>query len=327
MEVWKKLYELSNQFIYLRPWEDFWSSDFIRIQFSPDEFYYCTIMGKQGTCIGISIYTGDDGYADLCSLSQEYKDEALVRYVMYEQNCFTWYVGNREDVPQKQKEIIKDLGLKYRDHNAWPYFLSFEKQYYPCSIDEKEAKVLVKVLERILDIYWAYRSDQIDVDFDNGEMILAKEVKGKWEYVAEACPEMIDKFVPVVLCDEKLLNDLKKSKHTKNGLIIDLAYLNTVINDKGLKKPANALMFIVVDKKSQMIIHGNILSPKHDEISEVINFLITYILHDGIPETVYIRNPMVFAAVVDICERCNIELRLTSLPMVDSILEEMSTMM
>lgn len=327
MEVWKKLYELSDQLMYLRPWEDFWSSDFIRVQFLPDEFYYCTIMGKEGTCIGISVYNGDDGYADLCSISQDYEDQALIQYIMYEQNCLTWYVGDSQEVPREQKKIIKDLGLKYRGRNAWPYFLSFEKQYYPWPINEEEAKVLAKVLEKILDISKAYREEGIAVDYDNGEMIFAKEVKGKWEYVAEVRPEMIDKFEPVELCDEDIFNELEKSKLTKKGLIIDLAYLNTYIEDKKFKKPINALMFIVVDEKSQMIIHGNLLSPEDDEIGEVINFFVNYILHDGLPEAVYIRNPMVYAAIVDICERYGIELVMTNLPMIDSILDDMKTRM
>ena len=62
-------------------------------------------MGKLGDCIGVSIYEGEEGYADLCSIAHEYPDQAITQYMMFEQNCLTFYMGDREEVPKGQKEI------------------------------------------------------------------------------------------------------------------------------------------------------------------------------------------------------------------------------
>lgn len=34
--------------------------------------------------------------------------------MMYDQNCLTLSMGDRDEVPFQQKQIIKELGLKYR---------------------------------------------------------------------------------------------------------------------------------------------------------------------------------------------------------------------
>ncbi|WRK52708.1 hypothetical protein SD457_20965 [Coprobacillaceae bacterium CR2/5/TPMF4] len=62
-------------------------------------YYY----GKLRECIGLSIYQGDAGLADLISISREYDDIDLSTYMMFDQNCITLYMGNRDEVPKHQK--------------------------------------------------------------------------------------------------------------------------------------------------------------------------------------------------------------------------------
>ena len=50
-----------------------------------DEIYYCSIMGRMGDCVGITIYKGNHGYAELCSLSEDIQDPIILQYLMFEQ--------------------------------------------------------------------------------------------------------------------------------------------------------------------------------------------------------------------------------------------------
>lgn len=78
---------------------------------------------------------------------------------------------------------------------------------------------------------------------------------------------------------------------------MDFVYLNTPIDDKNYDRPVNPLLFIVLDETSQMIIYNHMLSPEEDEIEVVLFFLCSYILEDGIPQTIFIRNPSIWCAI------------------------------
>lgn len=47
-------------------------------------------MGKSGTCTGISVYRGMEGYSDFCQIcNDDYNVPAT--FVMSDQNCITCY--------------------------------------------------------------------------------------------------------------------------------------------------------------------------------------------------------------------------------------------
>lgn len=95
------------------------------------------------------------------------------------------------------------------------------------------------------------------------------------------------------------------------------------ITENDFDRPINPLMFIVLDEETQMIMATHFLSPDDDEIGLVLSFLIEYILKEGKPDCLFIRNPAVWAAIVDVCKECDIELITTPLQMIDYIISDM----
>lgn len=324
LDTWQELYAITKQWVELKPWENIFSDDFIRIDFD-DEPIYCTIMGKAGNCIGLSIYQGESGLEDLDSISSEPFDDTTMQYLMYDQTCTTFYMGNREDIPKQQKKIIKDLGLKYRGRGNWPYFISYKKRFSPYHIDDNQAELLIKVFKKLIETITIYNNKEIDVDFEDNEMIWVRKQDNNWQYEAMCIPE-VNKFTPVELTNQQLLTDLKAAPKNNNNIIMDLVYMNTKIKDDRYDRPVNTLLFMVLDETSQMITYFDILEPEDDEISKTIDFMINYILQAGCPEKIFIRNPAVWSACLDICERCKIELHVTALPMIDYIIAQMLEM-
>lgn len=320
LDIWQELYAITKQWVELKPWEDIFSNNFIRIDFD-DQPVYCIIMGKLGDCIGLSVYQGEEGLADLNSISSEPVDDTIMKYLMYDQTCITFYMSDREAVPKQQKKIIKDLGLKYRGRGNWPYFISYKKRFTPYHIDDNQAELLIKVFKKLIETMALYTNNEIDVDFEDNEMIWVHKQDNMWQYEAMCIPE-VNKFTPVEITDQQIFEQLTMQEKNNDNIIIDLVYLHTSIVDDDYDRPVNALLFMVLDETSQMIIHSNILEPDDDEISETINFLINYILQAGIPEKVFIRNPAVWAACLDICERCKIEIQITPLSMIDYIIDQ-----
>lgn len=327
LNVWKSLYETAKAWKSQQPWFYLRSNDWIQIDFPDEETIYCSIMGNLGTCTGLSIYQGDQGLADLMSISIDCTDTNVIQYLMYEQKCITFYLGNRDEVPKAQKKIIKQLGMRFRGNGNWPYFISFEKHYAPDSINEQQAILLTKVMSKLLEIVDIYTQSKIDVIFDDDEMIYAHVEDNNWIYETICITEQ-DKFMPVDLDDQELLQQLKQCPQSDINLCLDLFYLNTYYFDENSKRPINPLMFIVVDEESEMIIYQKLLTVDDDEISIVLSFIVEFILQYDRPQQIIIRNPTIWAAINNLCEECRIKLDIVSpLPLIDEIIDEFNEFM
>lgn len=324
LNIWQELYAIIQQWNNLQPWKYIDSADWIKIKFENEESIYCTIMGQINNCIGLSIYFGDKGYQDLSSLITEPIDNTVTKYLMFDQTCLTFYMGDREKVPSQQKKIIKELGLKFRGRGNWPYFISYKKRFYPYHIDDNQAQLIIKVMKKLIDIIKAYINKEIDVRFEEDEIISAFQNNNQWTYEPLCLPEQINKFSPVEIEDENILQQISLAPRNHRGLIVDLVYLNISSRDKNYSRPINPLLFIVLDEESQMVIGGHVLDPEDDEIGFVLSFLADYILQEGKPDRIFVRNPAVWSAMIDICEENDIELIVTPLQMIDFMIEDMS---
>ena len=323
LTIWHELHDTTKAWNDLKPWEYFKCNDWIKIDFENEETIYCTIMGYDNKCIGLSIYLGDKGYEDLCSIITKPIDDTVTTYMMYDQTCLTFYMGDREEVPPKQKKLIKDLGFKYRGRGNWPYFLSYKKRFSPYHINDNQAFTIIRVMKKLMEITNLYINNKIDVKFDENEIIHAYQKKDNWSYEPLCLPTPVDKFCAIEIADKSILEQASLAPNNHRRLIIDLVYMKFSITENDFDRPINPLMFIVLDEETQMIMATHFLSPDDDEIGLVLSFLIEYILKEGRPDCLFIRNPAVWAAIVDVCKECDIELITTPLQMIDYIISDM----
>lgn len=75
---------------------------------------FVSIFGKRGDCYGITVYEGDDGLNDFMRLTLTDKMNLSAEFAMFSQNNLACYWGNREELSEKQRKTIKELGYKYR---------------------------------------------------------------------------------------------------------------------------------------------------------------------------------------------------------------------
>ncbi|WP_420885239.1 DUF6930 domain-containing protein [Candidatus Stoquefichus massiliensis] len=85
----------------------------------------------------------------------------------------------------------------------------------------------------------------------------------------------------------------------------------------------NPLVFIVMDLQSQTLLAMNLLKPKEDETHHCIRFLCEYIEVHGRPDALFIGNPIIYSAIVDICKKCDIDLYQTKLNRINNILDDL----
>lgn len=312
IEQWKELYEVATRLKEMKPWEKFWDLDLIGIREGTEEdtaFY--SILGRGGDCYGIAVYEGYEGLNDFMMLTMQEQLNLPVDYVMFSQKNLTCYWGNRDELSDKQRKNIKEMGYKYRGKNQWLYFLSFEPGYYPYNLDRDEVVRMTNHLANLELALQYYYHIPIDVDFENGEMYYFEFGKEKktWNFGSKPLPFTSFEFGNLLITDEELLADLKNEPKCDVVLEADIAILGVSVNDKKYERPANPATCLIADAASGMMLKFELQEPDDDVIVSLAEELIGFIFQFGAPKEVRVSNILVEAGLEQICQTCGIKLR------------------
>lgn len=312
IEQWKTLYEAGTRIKELKPWEKFWDMDLIGIRYgAEEETIFFSILGRGGDCYGIAVYEGYEGLNSFLMLTMQDSMNLASEYAMFNQRNLTCYWGNRDELSDKQRKIIKELGYTYRGKNQWLYFLSFEPGYYPYNMDEEEVlrmSVYLKDLELALR---CYDETDVQVDFESGNMFLFSFGKDKktWNFGEEPLPFTSFQFGNLLITNEDLLSDLKNALKCNAVLEADVSVLGAAVTDKKYARPANPVLSLLGDANTGAIIKFEMLGPEDDAIVMLAEILIGFIFQFGAPKEIRVSNVIVEAGLEQICNVCDIKLR------------------
>jgi len=307
LEEWKALYDIAIKLKDLKPWEKLWDMDLITV-IEPDkkEPCVCSIMGRGGEFYAIAAYDGLNSIKSFFEMTynNEVPGNQLIRY----QNNIMCNYGNRDELTTKELKIIKELGLKFRGKNNWIYFRTFESGYAPYMPNRDEVLEFTKTLKHV---YMAIEdlNNGMHVDFENGKTLMRKfeDENNQWVNSEESViiPDM-DYPVPI-LNDELLINRLKKQKQDNSILELDIAYLNSTINDRGYDKPLIPRLFMLVDSSAGVILSQNMVTPEDDVVDVIFENVINYIIQRGRPKNIVVRDAYMASILIDLCEQTGIE--------------------
>ena len=87
-------------------------------------------------------------------------------YAMFEQNSISMFLGDRNELTEGERKIIREVGHKFRGKNQWIYFESYKKGYVPDKINKEEAILLYKVLKELVIILSDFKEGKIKGNFD-----------------------------------------------------------------------------------------------------------------------------------------------------------------
>ncbi|MDE6973572.1 MAG: hypothetical protein K2P38_10805, partial [Lachnospiraceae bacterium] len=115
LEQWKELYEVATRLKERKPWEKFWDMDLIGIRNgAAEDTVFFSILGRGSECYGITAYRGYDGLNRYLMLVMQERMNLSVDFAMHYQRNLTCYWGNRDELTDKQRKMIKELGYTYR---------------------------------------------------------------------------------------------------------------------------------------------------------------------------------------------------------------------
>ena len=286
--------------------------DLIGIRYgAEEETIFFSILGRGGDCYGIAVYEGYEGLNSFLMLTMQESMNLTPEYAMFNQRNLTCYWGNRDELSDKQRKIIKELGYTYRGKNQWLYFLSFEPGYYPYNMDEEEVLRMSAYLQDLELVLRYYDETDMQVDFESGNMFLFSFGKDKktWDFGEEPLPFTAFQFGNLLITDEDLLSDLKKTPKCNAVLEADVSVLGASVTDKKYDRPANPALSLLGDANTGAIIKFEMLGPEDDAVVMLAEILIDFIFQFGAPKEIRVSNVIVEAGLEQICNVCGTKLR------------------
>lgn len=325
LEEWSKLYQIATKVKEMKPWEYFWDMDLIGIQEGGEEdTIFVSILGRGGDCYGITVYEGYEGLNNFLMLTMRESMNISVEYAMFSQQNLTCYWGDREELSAKQREVIKELGYKYRGKNNWLYFMSYQEGFYPYNFNQVEVQKMTSHLSHLLEAFEYYQKNKVKVDFDKGNMYLYVNKEKEWMGYESNLPFAAYQFSGLKLTDTKIIDELQKVKKINCVLEADIVYLGACVNDKKYERPGNPRLCLVLDAKSGMALNSDMVEPEGDANICLAEAIINFILRYGAPKEIRVSNIIIEAILGHICELPGIKLRrVKSLPILNDFMNGM----
>ncbi len=325
LELWRELYDVALNLKTLQPWNYLWDRELVCIQIpGREETLFCSVMGRAGDCCALAVYEGWSGLRDFSLVARAQEWNLPFEYVMYEQSNITGYFGDRQEVPDQQKQIIRELGLKFRGKNNWLYFVSFKSRYVPYIPDEREVKTLIDAYKGLYMAVRAVMEQKITICWKEGEFLwrIYNEAAEEWNMFAAPMPEGYMNYPELILDDAPLKAELKKIPASRARILLDFFYLNAEVEDGISGRPQNPLVFVAMDETSKMILDLSVLEAHQREVDAAVGFFIRFLKQNGKMRYIKARNPWIFSALTELCEDCGVELIRDPLKPMDIALED-----
>mgnify|MGYP006283848213 FL=1 len=151
LELWKKIYSLCDELFSLKPWNILYEDDVFAVK-SPESRneYFISIMGSNEEVYAMSAYEGADALYQFWNL-HEREDMFPPESIMLIPHMMV-SLDDRENITQKQRSVIKELGLTYRGRQAWPNVERIIPAYLPTIPDDFHLHDLVFILEQSIHV-------------------------------------------------------------------------------------------------------------------------------------------------------------------------------
>lgn len=150
LDTWRELYSYAQQIKDMAPWR--WMTEealFVIVDPKTREKCYCMVMGEVGEHLSVALYLGDAGLHSLIDVQEGLLDPFEL---YFNQKCLSLSFEDRELVTQRDREIFKALGLKFRGRKQYPLFRFHEPGYEPWYLDGEQEAFLQLALPQIMAV-------------------------------------------------------------------------------------------------------------------------------------------------------------------------------
>jgi len=330
LKDWKSLYDAAIAFRNIKPWEWMKETDIFGVQ-NPQtgEVGYCCIMGEMGEVLAIAVYLGTEGLEGYLNIrrGQIQHDDPDSLFI---QNCLMLSFENRKLVQEDDREIINELGLKFRGKNAWPVFRRYEPGYFPWFLNRDEVLYMTNALQQATDICLRFKDDaKLFRAPDKNQYLIrvAEEKNGRVSWKDEwRKPSLLEKkdqgfYKPV---DEVRIQRLKKTVKSTHAIWeIDFFYAPTPVLEG--ERPFFPYAIMIIDHDTGFILDMHLAETRPYQEEFLDQFLNCIETTSVIPLEILARKEEAVKLLETYASRLNIRLsRVKKLQNIDHARREMA---
>ena len=261
---WRRLFESAVRIKEISPWEWMTETDVFGVR-SPEtgELGFVSVMGLLGEHYAVSLYLGSEGIHGFLDLQEmgPFADPGALIQIPQIQVSFE----NREELDKRDREIIKELGLKFRGRNAWPMFRSYRPSLFPWFLEAGEVRFLSCALEQLANVAPRFREDSSLLEPSGGERYLLRAPRQEggrrlWEDASTGVPSLDAPPIEVEMEVSKIeaLGRLPRGEVRRE---VDFFMFPAPVQDEG-GRPYFPHMLLVVDAGSGMVLGSELLTPR-----------------------------------------------------------------
>jgi hypothetical protein len=261
---WRNLYQAAIRVKEIAPWEWMTETDIFGVQDpETDEIGFVSIMGMLGEHLAVAVYLGAEGLYSFWGFQQvadSAPPEALLE-MPHLQASFE----DRGELSTKDRDVIKELGLRFRGRQEWPMFRSYRRGYLPWYLEAPEARTLTYALEQAVEVALRFKEDPGMLDPSDEESYLVRvprEARGNlvWEDEVMKVPPLEPEPIPIVM-DVQALEWVKQLPRGEHTLEVDLFVFPARIQEKGAR-PYFPHILLMVESDRGLILGNELLAPE-----------------------------------------------------------------
>jgi hypothetical protein len=246
----------------IAPWEWMTETDVFGVQ-SPetDELGFASVMGLLGEHFSVAVYLGPKGLYDFWEF-EDAGPSAPAEHIV-EISHLQASFEDRNQLHNKDRQIIKELGFKFRGRNAWPMFRSYRPGYVPWFLEAHEARFLAIVLEQVLDVAPRFKEDRTLLEPPGQDRYLVRVSQRQddtfsWEDRMVDVPPPAPRPIPLAM-NIDALEHLKQAPRSGGTIEIDFFLFPAPVQEKRDTRPIFAYALMIVDAPSGFILGTELL--------------------------------------------------------------------
>jgi len=270
-------------------------------------------MGRLGEYFALGVYLGTMGLESYRKIQAGAVHRDFEGFMILE--CLMAAFWERRMLQKGDLGVIKSLGLKFRGHNAWPLFRSYQPGYHPWYLTSSEARFLTVALQQATHLALRFRDDPtlLTPPEKSQYFVRVPEREGEgWRWTDRwLTPTPIEKTeVAAPAMDEARLQRIIKSAYPRRGgWEVDFFYSPQGVQERG-QRPYYPHVILIVDRDSGFILGTELLKPMTYASELPDKFLDTIERLRFLPEKVLIRQAPAFKLLEPIASRLGIRLAL-----------------
>lgn len=251
---WQRLYEAALRFKEAAPWQ--WMGDLqvfgVRDP-EGDAVDYCSILGNLGDVFGLVAYLGSEGLVSLSRVARAKQRDAFEAYAR--QNCLSVFFGSRSELTERDRAVIKALGLKFRGSTAWPLFRRQLPGYYPWYLTAEEARFFAALIEQATSFCLELKDNPGLLEPPQPDLVLVRvyDRERGWQSTWFSPPPHV---LPVAVPGKAALKRIAAQFPRSNACWeTGFFFLPATVREEETGRPFFPLVMLWVDRDSGMILH------------------------------------------------------------------------